>query len=156
MNRPFRASYLLSGATPERAFAALLDVRRFPEWAFGLRRARVLDAGGESAAAEVRPGTVLEFTLSAAGLSHKFISAVTLVEAPRRLEWRYTAGAAGSGAWLVEEAGEETVRITFTTDYEVEPEWLNTIAHRPFFRALTQQLLRRSMRRLGERLREAS
>ncbi len=64
MNRPVHASYLLSGATPERAFAALLDVRRLPEW-------------------------------------------------------------------------------------------LNTIAHRPFFRGLTEQLLRRSMRRLGERLREA-
>ena len=92
----------------------------------------MLDAAGENTAAEVRPGTVLEFTLTAAGLTHRVVSAVTVLQAPYRLEWRYTAGAAGSGGWLVEEAGEETVRMTLATDYEVEPEWLNTIAYRPF------------------------
>jgi hypothetical protein len=152
VNDPVHASYLLSGATPESAFAALLDVRGLPQWALGLRRARVLDAAGESTAAEVRPRSVLEFTLSAAGLTHRVLSTVTVLEAPHRLEWRYTAGATGRGGWLVEEAGEGTVRMTLTTDYEVEPEWLNTISHRPFFRGLIEQLLRRSMRRLGERL----
>ena len=112
----------------------------------------MLDAAGESTAAEVRPGSVLEFTLSAAGLTHRVLSTVTVLEAPHRLEWSYTAGATGRGGRLVEEAGEETVRMTLTTDYEVEPEWLNTISHTPFFRGLIEQLLRRSMRRLGERL----
>lgn len=156
MNGPVHASYLLSGATPESAFAALLDVRALPQWAFGLRRARVLDAAGESTAEEVGPGAVVEFTLSAAGLTHRVLSTVTVLEAPHRLEWCYTAGATGGGGWLIQEAGEQTVRMTLTTDYEVEPEWLNTISHQPFFRGLIEQLLRRSMRRLGERLGEGS
>ena len=148
MNGPFRASYLLSGVAPERAFAALLDVRRFPEWASGLRRARVLDAAGENTAAEVRPGTVLEFTLTAAGLTHRVVSAVTVLQAPHRLEWRYTAGAAGSGGWLVEEAGD---RADDPRDRLRGGAGVAEHARLPaFFRALTEQLLRRSMRRLRE------
>src|SRR4028118_2027571 len=43
--------------------------------------------------------------------------------------------------------------MSLATDYAVQPAWLNRIAHRPFFRGLTEDLLRRSLRRLEERLR---
>lgn len=154
MNRPVRASYHVSGCTRERIFAALLDVRRFPEWAVGLRRARILDAAGTEEVQEVRPGTALRFTLSAAGLTHEVTSTVTAVEASRRLEWRYADGAVGAGGWILEDAGPGTVRMTLSTDYQVEPAWLNRLAHRPFFRRLTEDLLRRSMRRFIQDLRE--
>ena len=149
LERPFRASYLLSGPTPEEIFAALLDVRRFSEWALGLHRVRALDATSREEVVEVHPGTLLEFTLSAAGLTHRVLSTVTAVEPPRRLAWRYMEGAVGSGGWLIEEAGPGAVRMTLSTDYEIHPAWLNTIAHRPFFRRVTEDLLRRSMRRFG-------
>ncbi len=97
LERPFRASYLLSGFPPEEIFAALLDVRRFSEWAVGLHRVRALEPTSCAEVLEVRPGTLLEFTLSATGLSHRVVSTVTAVEPPRRLEWRYTEGAVGSG-----------------------------------------------------------
>jgi uncharacterized protein YndB with AHSA1/START domain len=146
-HRPFRASYLVSGFSRERIFAALLDVRRFPEWAHGLRRARVLtDVTGEIETSEVRPGSALEFTLSAAGLTHSVVGTITAVEAPHRLEWRYAQGATGSGGWLLEEAGPGTVRLTLSTDYRINPAWLDGIAHRPLFRRLTEDLLRRSIR----------
>jgi uncharacterized protein YndB with AHSA1/START domain len=154
LERPYRASYLLSGPSPEEIFAALLDVGRFPEWALGLRRVRALDATGHSEVSEVRPGTLLEFTLSAAGLTHRVLSTVTAVEPPRRLEWRYEEGAVGSGGWLIEEAGTGAVRMTLSTDYEIKPSWLDRIAHRPFFRRATEDLLRRSIRRFGEYLRK--
>ena len=153
LERQFRASYLLSGLTPEKIFAALLDVRRFPEWAVGLHRVRALDATSRAEVFDVLPGTLLEFTLSAAGLTHRVVSTVTTVDFPLRLEWRYTEGAAGSGGWLIEEVGTGAVRMTLSTDYEIQPAWLNTIAHRPFFRRVTEDLLRRSMRRFGEYLR---
>jgi uncharacterized protein YndB with AHSA1/START domain len=146
-HRPFRASYLVSGSSRERIFAALLDVRRFPEWALGLRRVRVLNTERVAVTSEVRPGVGLEFTLSAAGLTHRVVGTVTVVEPPRRLEWRYTEGAAGSGGWLLEDAGPGTVRLTLSTDYTVKPAWLDRIAHRPFFRRLTEDLLGRSIRR---------
>ena len=155
-HRPFRASYLVSGSPQERIFAALLDVRRFPEWALGLRRVRVLvDATSGAETSDVRPGVALEFTLSAAGLTHRVVGTVTAVEPPYRLEWRYAEGATGSGGWLLEDAGPGTVRLTLATDYTVKPAWLDGIAHRPFFRGLTEDLLGRSIRRFERRLKEA-
>jgi hypothetical protein len=146
-HRPFRASYLVSGSSRDRIFAALLDVRRFPEWARGLRRVRVLDTESAEETSEVRPGVALEFTLSAAGLTHRVVGTVTVVEPPHRLEWRYTEGAMGRGGWLLEDVGPDTVRLILSTDYTVKPAWLDRIAHRPFFRGLTEDLLRRSIRR---------
>ena len=151
-NRPYRVGYLLSGIGAEKVFAALLDVKTFPEWAVGLGGVRSLDAGGRETG-EILPGTTLEFVLSAAGLTHTVASEITAIEPPRLLEWRYTSGAAGSGGWLVEEAGPGTVRMTLATDYRVNPAWLNAVAHRPFFRGLTEDLLRRSIRRFEHRLR---
>ena len=153
-NRPFRTSYLISGVDPETVFAELLRLERFPEWAVGLSRARALDARGPTGTPEVRPGTSLEFTLSAAGFTHRVVSAVKVVEPPRRLEWRYEKGATGAGGWLVEDEGAQTVRMTLSTDYRVRPAWLDRIAHRPYFRGLTEDLLGRSIRRFEEHLKK--
>jgi uncharacterized protein YndB with AHSA1/START domain len=153
-HRPFRASLLVSGVEPEKIFVALLDVRRFPEWASGVRHSRALDAAGKAETKEVRPGVRLEFTLSAAGLTHQVASIVTVVEPPRRLEWTYVQGAHGGGGWLVEEDGSGAVRITVSTDYRIRPSWLDRIAHKPFFRGLTEDLLRHSMRRFDAHLKK--
>lgn len=144
MNEPVRASLVVRGASPEDVFAALLDVESFPSWAFGLKGARIV--GGR----DLAPGIVVEFALSAAGVTHEVASTVTVVEAPRRIEWRYAKGAVGGGGWELEGTGNN-VRMVFSTDYEVEPAWLNRLANRPFFRGVTENLLRRSMRRFAER-----
>lgn len=154
MNRPVRASYLIS-IDQRRAFDALLDVPSFPEWGLGLREARALDESGIVEEQEIRPGTRFEFILSAAGFTHKVVSAVVVVEAPQKIEWRYVEGAVGSGGWSLEEAGPNAVRMTLFTDYQVKPGWLNRLAHRPFFRGVTEDLLRRSMRRFEEHLRKS-
>jgi uncharacterized membrane protein len=150
--RPFRASYIVSGIAVERIFASLLDVQRFPEWAAGLRRCRALDPAGKAETKDLRPGVRLEFTLRAAGLTHEVVSIVTVVEPPRRLEWNYVEGALGGG-WLVEQEAPGAVRITVSTDYLIRPAWLDTLAHKPFFRRLTEDLLKRSMRRFDTHLR---
>jgi ribosome-associated toxin RatA of RatAB toxin-antitoxin module len=152
LNDPVQASYLIS-VDQNKAFDALLDVRSFPEWGLGLREARALDESGTVEESEIRPGTRFEFTLSAAGFTHRIISAVTVVEVPRKIEWRYVKGAVGSGGWRLEESGANAVRMTLFTDYQVNPGWLNRIAHRQFFRGITEDLLRRSMRRFEEHLR---
>lgn len=100
----------------------------------------------------MRPGTSLEFVLSAGGLTHRVVSSVTAVEPPRRIEWRYAEGATGSGGWLVEEWGKGAVRMTLSTDYTVRPAWLDAVAHRPLFRGLTKDLLRHSMRHFARRV----
>jgi ribosome-associated toxin RatA of RatAB toxin-antitoxin module len=152
--RPFRASYVLSEVTAERIFDSLLDVQRFPEWTAGLRRCRVLDPAGKVETEDLRPGVRLEFTLSAAGLTHEISNIVTVVEPPRRLEWNYLEGATGSGGWLVEQEAPGAIRITLSTDYLIRPTWLDSLAHKPFFRRLTEELLKRSMRRFDAHLRE--
>jgi uncharacterized membrane protein len=152
-HRPFRASYVLSEVTAERIFDYLLDVRRFPEWTSGLRRCRVLDPAGKGETKVLRPGVRLEFTLSAAGLTHEVSSIVTVVEPPRRLEWDYVEGATGSGGWLVEQEAPGAIRITLSTEYLIRPAWLDSLAHRPFFRRLAEDLLKRSMRRFDAHLR---
>ncbi len=152
-DRPYRAGYEISGIGRDRIFAALLDIESFPEWAVGLAAVRALDAEGRETA-RVEPGTNLEFVLEAAGLTHTVVSEVTAVEPPRLLEWRYVSGATGSGGWRVEPSGANTVQMTLATDYGVRPAWLDRIAHRPFFRRLTEDLLRRSIRRFEERIRQ--
>jgi uncharacterized membrane protein len=77
-----------------------------------------------------------------------------VVEPPHRLEWRYAEGATGSGGWLLEDAGLGTVRLTLATDYKIKPAWLDGIAHRPFFRGLVEDLLRRSIRRFERYLKD--
>jgi hypothetical protein len=151
-DRPYRAGYTISGISAGRIFAALLDVGSFPEWAVGLGAVGATDAQGRETPG-VAPGTRLTFVLKAAGLSHTVVSEITAVEPPRLLEWRYLKGANGSGGWYVQETGPNTVEIALATDYTVRPAWLNRIAHRPFFRGLTEDLLRRSIRRFEERLR---
>ena len=153
-HRPFRASYLISGVEAETVFDSLLDVRRFPEWVAGLRRSRALDAAGRAEIEDIRPGIRLEFILSAAGLTHRVLSVVTAVEPPRRMEWRYVEGALGQGGWRVEEEGAGTVRITLSTDYRIRPAWLDGIAHKPFFRSMAEDLIKRSMRRFEAHLRK--
>lgn len=150
MNEPVRASLVVSDPSPEEVFAALLNVERFPEWAFGLKEARTLRA---PASGVVAPGTLFEFTLSAASMTHKVTSTVTVVEPPRLLQWRYTKGAAGTGGWTVKALGG-AVEIAFFTSYQVSPPWLDRLANRPFFKNVTEDLLRRSMRRFGESLGE--
>jgi len=44
--------------------------------------------------------------------------------------------------------------MTLSTDYRVRPAWLDRIAHRPFFRGLTEELLGRSIRRFGRHLKK--
>ncbi len=151
-DRSYRAGYEISGIGPDRIFAALLDIESFPEWAVGLAGVRALDAEGRQTA-RVQPGTNLEFVLEAAGLTHTVVSEITAVEPPRLLEWRYVRGATGSGGWRVEQSGANTVEMMLATDYGVRPAWLNRVAHRPFFRRLTEDLLRRSIRRFEQRLR---
>ena len=152
VHRPFRASYFVSGIGAERIFAALLDVRRFPDWAAGLKRARALDAAGTETT-DLRPGVRLEFTLNAGSITHDVASTVTVVEPSHRLEWDYVEGATGSGGWLIEDEGKGAVRMTLWTDYRIHPSWLDKIAHRPFFMRLVEDLIRRSMRRFDTRLR---
>ena len=151
--RAYHAGYTISGVPAETVFVALLDVKSFPEWALGLDSVTTKDPKGHETS-EVKPGTMLEFRLRAAGFTHTIASQIQSVEPPHLLKWRYLQGATGTGAWYVEQPTPTTVRLTLSTDYDVKPAWLNTLAHRPFFRNITRDLLKRSIRRFEKKLRQ--
>lgn len=138
-----------AGIPRESLFERLLEVERFPEWGYGLRRVRLHPA--PSGIRALQPGARIEFGLRAAGVDHRVSSLVTAVEPPRLIEWRYVTGAAGGGGWLLEEAGD-LVRMTLSTDYSIDPPWLDRLAHKPFFRRLVSELLSRSLQRLEDEL----
>lgn len=148
VHEPVSATHPVRGGTPDEVFSALSDVSQFGEWALGLRSASIVDSPAGNTEGLVA-GTDFEFVLSAAGLTHRVKSTVTAVDPPWSIGWRYTEGAVGTGGWSVE-AVAGTVYVTLHTDYEVEPAWLNRLAHTPFFRGITRDLLRRSIRRFAE------
>lgn len=150
VNEPVHASLIVPGSSSEEVFAALVDVERFPEWASGVKKARMRDAPG-GVPGTIAPGAELEFTLSAAGVTHRVVSTITAIEPPRLLEWRYTEGATGSGGWVLADS-EGTVKMTLRTSYTVKPAWLDRLIKRPFFRGMVEDLLRQSLRRFRERL----
>lgn len=138
----------VDGVSREALFDMLADVESFPEWGYGLRRVRLWRSGGKTG---LPVGSRIEFKLSAAGITHKITSVVTVVEPPRLIEWRYLSGAAGRGGWLLEDEGgpaDGPLRLTLSTDYSIEPAWLDKVARKPFFMGLTRDLLRRSLGRL--------
>jgi hypothetical protein len=154
--REFVQSRVVAGLSREKLFERLSDVESFPEWGYGLRSVRLRPGTPASSKHDgLQPGARIEFGLRAAGINHRVTSLVTEVDPPRLIEWRYLSGATGYGGWVLEDEGGERgglVRMTLSTDYSVEPKWLDRLAHRPFFRNLISDLLSRSLRRLGEDL----
>lgn len=148
LEREMVESRSVSSVSRQSLFEVLSDVESFPQWGYGLRRVRLWRSGKGPG---LPVGSRIEFKLSAAGITHKVTSVVTVVDAPRLLEWRYLSGASGRGGWLLEEDGgtaDGPVRLTLSTDYSPEPAWLDKMARRPFFMGLARDLLRRSLGRL--------
>lgn len=146
-------SRTVAGVSRESLFETLLDVERFPEWGYGLRRVTLIYT--PCAPRKLHPEARIEFRLRAAGVDHRVTSLVTRIDPPRLIEWRYLSGASGYGGWLLEYESREIdhlVRVTLSTDYSVDPPWLNKLAHRPFFRRIISDLVGRSLERLRERL----
>lgn len=151
LRREIVESRSVGGVSRESLFEMLSDVESFPQWGYGLRRVRLRPS---EKGVRLSPGSRIEFKFSAAGVTHKVSSVVTVVDAPRLIEWRYLSGASGRGGWLLED--EDPVRLTFSTDYSLEPAWLDKMAHKPFFMGLARDLLSRSLARLESGLAGAS
>lgn len=73
-------------ASPERCFAVVADIERYPEWAADIKDVTVLDRDAEG-----RPLDVT-FRAAAFGRSTSYTLSYDYAQAPRVLAWRLTHG----------------------------------------------------------------
>ena len=92
-------------------FDTILDYTRMHEW---YPKYRVEVEGG----GEVREGVTLQHTLTPAPLvKSSFTRVIDEIEAPKRIEERYTGGdLVGRGRWQFEPIGEGRTKVSFWCD----------------------------------------
>lgn len=71
---------------PERCFAVIADIERYPEWVADIKQVEILERDGDGRPARVR------FRLAAFGRSTTYTLAYDYSEAPRVLSWRLVEG----------------------------------------------------------------
>jgi ribosome-associated toxin RatA of RatAB toxin-antitoxin module len=107
---------LVVAASPDRCFAVVSDLERYPEWAADVKAVTV-----ETIDAEGRP-EVATFRAGAFGRSTSYTLAYDYADAPRSLAWRQTAGdltAKLDGSYTFEKVGEATTQVTYTLEVEL-------------------------------------
>ena len=72
--------------SPERCFAVVTDVERYPEWVSDVKQVDVLERDGEGRASVVR------FRAGAFGRSTSYVLAYDYSEAPAELSWTQREG----------------------------------------------------------------
>ena len=130
-------------------FAALDDAASWPGWWSNVRRAELVEAGGEDHVGRVWDFTwrgVLPYDLS-------FRSRVTRREPPWRLDGHAEGELIGEGCWRLYEGGEGTA-VVYTWDVRTSRPWMNRLAPvaRPLFAANHDAIMRRGGEALARRL----
>jgi len=103
-------------APPERCFAVVADLERYPEWAADIKEVEVKERDGQG-----RPQLV---TLRAAafGRSTSMTLAYDYSEAPRVLSWKLTQGditTKWDGSYIFEPNGEGGTDVTYHVEAEL-------------------------------------
>ncbi len=117
---------------PEDFYAAVLDVRGFPAWAPGVRRA----------------GMLSEWEVSFLGFTKKVHSVLLVAESPSRLRWSYGGPVEGRGACSIEPVGEGAL-ASFRTALAPADPLLASLARGAAARGAARTHLKRSLSRLG-------
>jgi ribosome-associated toxin RatA of RatAB toxin-antitoxin module len=104
-------------APPERCFAVVADVERYPEWAADVKEVhvRARDAAG-------RPSEVA-FRVAAFGRSTSYTLAYDYSDAPRRLAWRLVEGDLTSkldGAYGFEERPDGGTEVSYSLEIDLK------------------------------------
>jgi ribosome-associated toxin RatA of RatAB toxin-antitoxin module len=103
-------------APPERCFAVVADLERYPEWAADIKEVTVHERDGEG-----RPLQVT-FRTAAFGRSTSYTLAYDYAEAPRALSWKLTRGDITSkldGSYVFEAAEGGGTDITYHLEVEL-------------------------------------
>jgi carbon monoxide dehydrogenase subunit G len=103
-------------ATPAEVMAVITDYEAYPEWATGVKVARILERDGKGRA------TSVAFEISQSGVGAKYTLAYTYAGRGRRLSWT-TVEASGvvkdvEGEYVLESADGGT-RVTYRTTVDL-------------------------------------
>jgi ribosome-associated toxin RatA of RatAB toxin-antitoxin module len=101
---------MLMRAPPERCFAAVADVERYPEWAADIKSVEVLERDSLG-----RPA-VVSFRAAAFGRSTRYRLAYDYSRAPTELSWRQVQGDITSrldGAYRFEATEDGDTEVTY-------------------------------------------
>lgn len=107
---------MIVSSPPERCFAVVADIERYPEWAADIKEVNVheRDEGG-------RP-TLVSFRAAAFGRSTSYTLAYDYGEAPRVLAWRLTKGDITTrldGRYVFEPAEGGGTEVTYLLEVEL-------------------------------------
>jgi len=103
-------------ASPERCFAVVADIERYPEWVADIKEVTV-----DERDAEGRP-TLVSFRTAAFGRSTNYTLAYDYGEAPRVLAWRLTKGDITSkldGSYVFDAALAGGTDVTYHLEVEL-------------------------------------
>ena len=103
-------------APPERCFAVVADIERYPEWAADIKEVTVHERDGQGRPLEVT------FRAAAFGRSTSYTLAYDYAEAPRVLSWKLTQGDITSkldGSYVFEAADGGGTEITYHLEVEL-------------------------------------
>lgn len=120
---------------------ALLDFASYPEWQSAVKRARIVDDGGEE------DGTVVEFDVDARVKRIRYVLRYRLEG--EHLRWEYVEGDVRDidGDYTFEDLGDGTTRATYSVG--IDP---GRLVPGPIRRALTDGVMRVSVRELKARV----
>jgi ribosome-associated toxin RatA of RatAB toxin-antitoxin module len=108
--------HLLVGAPPERCFAVVADLDRYPEWAADIKSVTVLSTGDGG-----RPARV-EFRAAAFGRSTTYALEYDFSGAPGTVAWKLVAGDLTSkldGSYHFEPAADGATEVTYALEVEL-------------------------------------
>lgn len=123
-------------------YEALLDVRRFPAWAPGVRRVEVLTS-------PAGPGMVSEWEVSLLGARRRVLSVLEEAEPCEKLRWTYEGPVSGYGECVMRDRGDG-VLAEFRTELLPEDALLRKVMLSPPARSAARGHLKRCLVRLGE------
>ena len=123
-------------------YEALLDVRRFPAWAPGVRRVEVLTGPAGQ-------GMVSEWEVSLLGTRRRVLSVLEEAEPHEKLRWTYEGPVTGYGECVMRDRGDG-VLAEFRTELLPEDAFLRKVMLSSPARSAARGHLKRCLIRLGE------
>lgn len=123
-------------------YDVVLDVRRFPSWAPGVRSVEIVEG-------PVGPGMISEWEISFLGLRRSVSSVLVEADDPGFLRWTYEGSISGYGECAIEDLGAGAL-AEFRTELRPDEPALRKLMGTPPVRNAAHTQLKRCLARLGQ------